>query len=119
VISIDITSANGLSSQTYEIQAYVYSIATKSQTVAFLKNKTELSKSAKSALKSLGITIGINALDDLNLKIYGAATKYKAFKKAIVGALTSAGMPTPESVQYIVKPKMAKNSFKVTATYVN
>ena len=118
-ISIDVTSANGLSTQRYEVSAYVYSKATKTQNVVFAKTKVTLTNASKSALRNMGISIGINALDEIVLRIYGPVTKYKLFKSQIIETLEAAGMPSPVRSIFIRKPAMAKNNFRVVATYIN
>ena len=119
MITIEVTSENGLSTQSYEVPVYVYSVASKTQTVIFSRKKVELFNSSKIALKNLAITIGINAIDDIVLRVYGSATRFKPFRTKIMTELENAGLPKSAKMFYIKKPSMAKNAFKIVATYIN
>jgi hypothetical protein len=117
-ISVDVTSRNGQSSQTYEISAYVLTKASTNLVVSTTGTKNRLTERSFVKLHNTGVVTGIKAIKDLKVTVTGSMKNGTTMLKKIMDVLKDAGMSTPDESTYKTNSRMAKDTTKVVITYL-
>ena len=117
-IRIDVTSQNGQSEQSYVIDAYVLSKATKSLTLATVGAKDKLTEQSFVRLHNSGVMASIKVISDFQVTVSGQKTSGTSLLNRIVKILKDAGMPTPSAKKYVKNPNIRKGNIKITFSYL-
>lgn len=117
-IKIEVTSRNGQSTQSYIVDAYVLSKATRSLNLTTTGLKNKLTQASFIKLHNSGVMASIKFVSNFELSVVGQPKSGNAILRDVVKVLREAGMPTPSKSKYLSNSKLKKNALIVVFSYL-